>query len=165
MSRRDDEPWAPPPLEDEDEMFARREGRNRHRAVPDFVRRAIENTMGSVHNTQTASREALQLFLSTTDRTKRELVRIAASEVGQFLRHVDISSEVLKVLTGVQADVQISVRFRRTDDGGVSPEVRAGGESEDEAEEPRREPPPARAGPPPAQDPDPDPDPDEEEVG
>lgn len=126
MSRRDEEPWPPEELEhDEDEMFARREARSRLRHMPDFVRRAIEDTMGSMTQTQNASKEALQFFLSTTDKTKREIVRIVASEVGTFLRHVDISSEVIKVLTGVQADVNISVRFRRTEEGGLEPELKA----------------------------------------
>lgn len=124
MSTRDidDDPW-PMGHDEDDEMFARREARHqRHRSVPDFVRRAIENTMGSVQNTQNASREALQFFLSSTDKTRREIVRIVAGELGDFLKHVDISSEVIKVLTGVQADLQISIRFRRTEDG-VKPEV------------------------------------------
>ena len=105
------------PAEYFDEMFARREGRSRSRGVPDFVRRAIENTMGSVQNTQNVSKEALQFFLSTTDKTRREIVRIAASEVGEFLRQSDIASEVIKVLTSLEADVQVRVKFRRTDSG------------------------------------------------
>ncbi len=114
------------------EELARREARNRARSVPDFVRRAIENTMDSVHSTQTVSKEALQFFLSTTDRTKREIVRIVASEVKDFLRHVDLSSEVIKVLTSVQADVKLSVRFRRNADGKITPEVEATEPSEGE---------------------------------
>ena len=108
-----------------DDLFARRESsRSKGRgSVPDFVRRAIENTMGSVQSTQNVSKEALQFFLSTTDKTRREIVRIAASEVGEFLRQSDIASEVIKVLTSVEADVQLRVKFRRTDKG-VSPEVR-----------------------------------------
>lgn len=121
----DDDVW--PLRSDDDELLSRRESRHRHRSVPDFVRRAIENTMDSVHNTQNVSREALQFFLSTTDKTKREIVRIVASEVGDFLRHADLSSEIMKVLTGVQADVQVSVRFRRTE-RGVEPEVRTSSE-------------------------------------
>lgn len=108
---------------------------HRHRTVPDFVRRAIENTMGSMQSTQTVSREALQSLLSTTDKTRKELVKLVAHEVGDFFRHVDVASEITKILTSVQADVQIKVRFRRNEEGKLTPEVSAEDLTEDEDEE------------------------------
>lgn len=132
MSRNEDENDLPTVEADEpDEMFARRERAQRSRAVPDFVRRAIENTVGSVQSTQNVSKEALQFFLSTTDKTRREIVRLAASEVGDFIRNSDLASEVIKVLTSVEADVQVKVRFNRTDGGGVRPEVRGRDDEEE----------------------------------
>ncbi|MBX2813146.1 MAG: hypothetical protein KTR25_15125 [Myxococcales bacterium] len=113
-----------------DNLFTRRESKSRSRGVPDFVRRAIENTMGSVQSTQNVSKEAFQFFLSTTDKTRREIVRIAASEVGAFLRQSDIASEVVKILTSVEADVKLSIKFKRTEQG-VSPEVRTRKRSEE----------------------------------
>lgn len=104
----------------QDDEADRRKG---HR-VPDFVRRAFENTMGSMASTQSVSREAIQSLLSTTDRTRRELVRLIASEVGDFFRHTDVASEIAKILTSVEANVHLSVKFRKTDDGGVEPEVK-----------------------------------------
>lgn len=128
MSSRDDQDtWPPVDAHDDpdDEMFSRRESRGRSRGVPDFVRRAIENTMGSVQSTGAVSKEAIHFFLSTTDKRRREIVRMFATEVGDFLKHADISSEIVKVLTSVEADVEFKVRFRRTDDGKVVPEAAA----------------------------------------
>jgi hypothetical protein len=109
----------------EDEMFAHRERfsgqdrRTRPHAVSEFVRRAIENTVGSVQTTSSLSKEALNYLLQQGDRGKRELVRIVANEVGQFLRGVDLSSELVKVLTSVQLEVNASIRFRPTTEGSV----------------------------------------------
>jgi hypothetical protein len=117
-----------PSLED-DEMFARREGRDTRdsreapRGVTDFVRRAIESTVGSVHNTGTISKEALHYVLQQGDRGRREVLRIFANEVGEFLRATDISRELTKVLTSVKIEVNASVRFKPTDDGKVEPSV------------------------------------------
>lgn len=113
----EEEGW---PFRSHEDDADRRKGR-----VPDFVRRAFENTMGSVASTQSVSREAIQSILSTTDRTRRELVRLIASEVGDFFRHTDVASEITKILTSVEADVRLSVRFKPAEGGGVEPQVEA----------------------------------------
>lgn len=95
----------------------------RPRVVPEFVRRAIENTVGSVQNTGSLSREALQYLLQQGDRGKKELVRIVGQEVGEFLRNVDLSSELVKILTSVQVEVSASIRFKHAKDGGIRPEI------------------------------------------
>lgn len=127
MVNRDDfeDPYEP---EDEDDMFSQRErgpGERRRspRVVPDFLKRAIENTMGSVQNTGSLSREALSYLLQQGDRGKKEVVRIVAQEVGTFLKNVDLSSEVIKVLTAVQIEVNASVKFKPSKDGGIKPEI------------------------------------------
>ncbi len=111
---------------EEDEMFARRErdAENERRdrlGVGNLFRRAIENTVGQVQNTSSVPKEALQYVLQQGDRGKREVVRLVANEVGDFLRHVDISSEIIKVLTSVEMDFSASIKFRHTGDG-LSPE-------------------------------------------
>ncbi|HJL40620.1 MAG TPA: hypothetical protein RMG48_04895 [Myxococcales bacterium LLY-WYZ-16_1] len=110
----------------EDEWFQRRDrdrDRERPRIVGDFVRRAIENTVGQVQNTGSVSREALHYLLQQGDRGRREMVRLVAHEVGDFLRHTDVASEVVRVMTSIQVDVSASVRFRPVEGGGVKPEV------------------------------------------
>lgn len=113
---------------EEDELFSRKERgdrRQRPRVVSDFVRRAIENTVGSVQP-GTISRDALSYVLQQGDRGKREVMRIVAKEVGDFLRQVDISSEVVKILSSLQVEVSATVRFKPTEGGGVQPDVAAG---------------------------------------
>lgn len=107
----------------DDDLFGRRTGeRDRPRrrpALTDFVRRTIENTVGSVPSAGSASREALDYLLKQGDRQRREIFRVVANEVGDFLRHVDLAGEVVKVLTSVQLEVNASVRFRPTGQGRV----------------------------------------------
>lgn len=120
----------------EDDMFTRRESpgpgrgpssserRQRPRVVSEFVRRAIENTVGSMQSTGSLSKEALQYVLQQGDRSKKEILRIVAHEVGEFLRNVDLSSEVVKILTSVQVEVNASIRFKPTEDPTrVAPKV------------------------------------------
>src|SRR5439155_266293 len=63
--------------------------------------------------------------LSTTiksgDRVKKELVRIIANEVGQFLRGVDLSGEVAKVLQGLQVEISTTIRFSPNGEASVKP--------------------------------------------
>lgn len=124
MSDRDD----PPPTEDLfEEFFSRRDpdrehDRQRTKVLSEFVRRTLENAVGQVQQSSTVPREALSFLLQQGDRGKREVVRIIGTEVGDFLRHIDIATEVTKVLDNLQVDVQASVKFRRTGEG-LAPEV------------------------------------------
>ncbi len=115
--------------DDHDDLFApyddeRRRARKDRNSVPDLLRRAIENTFESVKDTGAIPKEAIAYLLQQGDRGRRELVKVAAKELGDFLRATDISSEVVKVLTAVQMDMKVSVRFKRNPEGGaVIPEV------------------------------------------
>lgn len=108
----------------DDELFARRERPGRPPlGVSEFVRRAIETTMGQVQNQSGLPKEAINYLLQQGDRGRREIVRIVAKEVGDFLRATDVSSEVVKILTNVQVDFNAQLRFKRNPDGTLSPEV------------------------------------------
>ena len=98
-------------LERED-LWARERGDRGRLGVSDFVRRAIENTVGSVQTTGSISKEALQYLLQQGDRGRREMLRIVAAEVGQFLRDTDLSTELIKVLTGVQVELSANIKFK-----------------------------------------------------
>lgn len=100
---------------DEDGGFGRRDERGGRPRVSDFVRRAIENTVGSVQNSGNAPREALEYLLKQGDRGRRELFRIVAGEVGDFLKHVDVAGEVVKVLTSVEVEFKANLRFKPSD--------------------------------------------------
>jgi hypothetical protein len=128
MSNRPDDNDPADDVFADDDMFGQRERQGerrqqRPRVVSEFVRRAIENTVGSVTNTGNLSREALNYLLQQGDRGKREVVRIVAQEVGEFLRGIDLSSEVVKVLSNIQVDVNASIRFKPSNDGSLKPEI------------------------------------------
>jgi hypothetical protein len=76
-----------------------------------------------MQNTSSLSREALSYLLQQGDRGKKEVVRIVAQEVNEFLRNMDLSSEVLKVLSNLQIEVNASVKFKQVKEGGVRPEI------------------------------------------
>ncbi|MFO0726753.1 MAG: hypothetical protein U1E65_23400 [Myxococcota bacterium] len=116
MVQRPDDPFDSDDDRDDDDLFGKKsERRARRPAVSDFVRRAIENTMGSVQSTGSVSRDALEFLLKQGDRGRREVFRIVAHEVGDFLRNVDVAGEVVKVLTSVQLEVSASVKFKPSD--------------------------------------------------
>lgn len=107
-----------------DELFGgggdRPENERRQRKIlGDLLRRAVDNAVGSVQNTGSVGKEAFSFLLQQGDKGKKEVVRIVAKEVGDFLRGVDLASEVAKVLTSVQVDVQASVKFRPSEGGHI----------------------------------------------
>ena len=133
MTNREEEYDEDLPFEDEDdEMFQRRErerhGRQGSTGLGNFVRRAVEKTVGEVQNTGAIPKDAINYVLQQGDRGRKEVVRLVAKEVGDFLRHTDISSEVVKILTNVQVDMNASIRFKRNPNGRLATEVSEGSE-------------------------------------
>lgn len=118
----------PDEIEDEDDLFGRRErgGSERERwvraGVAEFLRRAVDTTVGQVQSTGSAGKEAIQYLLQQGDKGRREILRIVASEIGIFLRDLDLSQEVIKILTGVQMELNASLKFKPTGHGKVEPE-------------------------------------------
>ncbi len=141
--------------DDQDDPFGpyddeRRRGRKDRQPVQELFRRAIENTVESVQNSGALPKEALAYVLQQGDKGRRELVKVAAKELGDFLRATDISSEVVKILTAVQMDMTVSVSFKRKDDGtGLVPEVEVSDDSRKEgADAPESSPAPGKEDPP-----------------
>lgn len=141
MSHRPDDPFTGAEDEEDrvdlDDLFGRREPKSERRPrgrVPEFVRRAIENTVGSVPSTGTLSREALEYL----DKGRREVLRIVASEVGDFLRNTDLSREVVKILSSLQVEVNASLRFRPVGEARVASAPRPPAEGEAPAAAPER---------------------------
>lgn len=117
----------------DDDMFGRRErhrqaGGGSSRVVGDFVRRAIKDTVGQVQSSGALPKEAINYLIHQGDKGRKEVVRLVANEVGDFLRHTDISSEVVKILTNVQVDMSASIRFKRNPEGRLSTEIEEGSE-------------------------------------
>ncbi len=119
MTQRPDDPYGTDEdLRDDDDLFGKRERdrKQRPRAVSDFVRRAIE-TVGSVSQGSSVGRDAFEYLLKQGDRGRREVFRIVAHEVSDFLKNVDLSGEVVKVLSSLQVEFNATLRFKPTEDG------------------------------------------------
>lgn len=124
MSHRPSEPPDPDlyePREEEVDEYGRPQ-RPSGLGVSDFLKRTIKDTVGSVQSTGTLSKEAIQYLLQQGDKGRREVLRIVANEVGNFLRDTDLSTEVIKILTGVQVEFNANVKFKPADPHKVSTE-------------------------------------------
>src|SRR5262249_966827 len=83
-------------------------GNRRRPGVSDFVRRAIEKTVGE---SSVIGKDALSHLLQQGDRGRKEVLRIIANEVGEFLRNTDLSDQIVKILTSVEVDLSMNVKF------------------------------------------------------
>jgi hypothetical protein len=75
------------------------------RPIADFVRRAVSAGVGAA------------------SRSKDDIVRVAASEMKNWLDHLNLNEELAKVLTKVVIEVKTEIRFRPTENGKVVPET------------------------------------------
>jgi hypothetical protein len=77
-------------------------------------------------------REVAHYLLSQVEETKNGLFRVVAKEVRDFLEHTNLGTEMQKMLTTVQFEINTTIRFKPND--GTS----EGGEG-DEAKMPKPE--------------------------
>lgn len=56
--------------------------------------------------------------------TKEELVRLISAEVRGFLDKMDAADLVQEIVSGLVIEMKTEIRFRRSDDGRLEPEVR-----------------------------------------
>ncbi len=72
-------------------------------------------------------KRAMAAGLDVASRSKDDLVRVATSEitseVRSWLDHLDVQSEIAKVLTQMVVEVKAEVRFRPKEDGTFVPET------------------------------------------
>jgi hypothetical protein len=103
------------------ERGARDEGRTIDRILPELIRRGLE-AGGKVGESFFPKDIASHLVGGLGD-IKSGIVKAVAQEVGRFLREADIASEVRKVLTGLDVEAQVRLRFSEREDGMVKPEL------------------------------------------
>ncbi len=97
----------------------------RHRlesVIPDLIKRAVE--LGVEKATEAPDnikefvggiklpKEIAAYILTQVDETKNGLYRVVAKEVRDFLESTNISSEMKKVLTTLEFQVQTTIRFK-----------------------------------------------------
>jgi hypothetical protein len=83
--------------------------------------------------------------------TKEELVRMISAEVRGFLDKMDAADLVQEIVSGLVIEMKTEIRFRRSEDGKLEPEVRTSeaklGHEEERKSETKRRPPKSDAKP------------------
>jgi hypothetical protein len=97
---------APEPLEEEEPTSPRADERERsERGLTDFVRRAVSAGVGAA------------------TRSKDDIMRAAATEMRNWLEHLNLNEELAKALSKLVIEVKTEIRFRPNDDGKMVPET------------------------------------------
>jgi hypothetical protein len=116
------------------------------RILPDLIRRGLEAGRGPLGRVSESffPRDIAASVVSQLGDIRSGVVKAVAQEVGRFLREADIASEVRKVLTGLDVEAQVRLRFKARDDGTLKPslDIKLGEDKTDKtdktAPEPRR---------------------------
>jgi hypothetical protein len=110
--------------------------------IPELIKRAVElgvekaseapDNLKEFVGGMKLPREVAHYLLSQIEETKNGLFRVVAKEIRDFLEQTNVSSEMQKMLTTVQFEVNTVIRFKPNDGPGdrdgqkvPRPEVRA----------------------------------------
>lgn len=104
--------------DDEDEDFGD-ERPPLERILPDLIRRGLEAGRGPLGRVSESffPRDIAATVVSQLGDIRSGVVKAVAQEVGRFLREADIASEIRKVLTGMDIEASVRLRFKARDDG------------------------------------------------
>ncbi|MFO0677700.1 MAG: hypothetical protein U0169_14285 [Polyangiaceae bacterium] len=107
--------------------------------IPEFVKRAVEigaqkaseapDSFKHLVNELKVPKEIATFLLTQVDETKSGLMRVAATEMREFLEHTNLAAEMQKLLTSMQFEISTTVRFspndtaKRESDGEDAPET------------------------------------------
>jgi hypothetical protein len=103
------------------ERSAREEGRTLDRILPELIRRGLE--AGGKVGESFFPKDIASHVVGGLGDIKSGIVKAVAQEVGRFLREADIASEIRKVMTGLDVEAQVRLRFSEREDGAVKPEI------------------------------------------
>lgn len=121
----------PPPGSDADARHSR-PPRDQHderspfeRILPELLKRGLEASRGTIGNVSDTlfSRDLAASLVSQLGDMREGVVSAVAQEVGRFLRQADIAAEVRNVLTGMEVEAQVKIKFRKSDQGGITTDV------------------------------------------
>lgn len=130
------------PDPDEDELSEDRPPLER--TLADLIRRGLEAGKGPLGRVSESffPRDIASSVVSQLGDIRSGVVKAVAQEVGRFLREADIASEVRKVLTGLDVEAQVRLRFKARDDGTLKPslDVKLGEEKQDKQDKPAQDP-------------------------
>jgi len=93
--------------------------------IPELLKRAVEIGVGKAAEApdnlkefvggMKVPREVAHYLLSQVEETKNGLFRVVAKEVRDFLEHTNLGSEMQKMLTTVQFEINTTIRFKPND--------------------------------------------------
>jgi len=107
--------------------------------IPELIKRAVEigvekaveapDNLKELVGGMKLPRDAAHYVLAQIEETKNGLFRVVAKEVREFLEQTNVSSEMRKMLTTVQFEINTTIRFRPADhassvQGPAKPDVR-----------------------------------------
>jgi hypothetical protein len=91
--------------------------------IPELIKRAVElgvekaaeapDNLKEFVGGMKLPREAAHYLLSQIEETKNGLFRVVAKEIRDFLEHANIATEMQKILTTVQFEVNTTIRFKQ----------------------------------------------------
>jgi hypothetical protein len=91
------------------------------RILPELIRRGLE--VGREKMSESLPREFAAQVASQIGDVRTGIVKAVAQEVGRFLREADIASELRKVLTGLNVEAQVKLKFSQREDGSLKPDI------------------------------------------
>jgi hypothetical protein len=96
--------------------------------IPELIKRAVElgvekaseapDNLKEFVGGMKLPREVAHYLLSQIEETKNGLFRVVAKEIRDFLEQTNVSTEMQKMLTTVQFEVNTIIRFKPNDGGG-----------------------------------------------
>ena len=103
--------------------------------VPDSVKKLFVAGLGALFTGEEGARrvaadlslpkDAASFLLTQVQSTKRELFRIVAGEIRDFLENVNLGAELQRILTSLTFEVKMQIRLKPSeDDNGVRPQVK-----------------------------------------
>ena len=90
---------------DDDDVTSPGGDREREGGIGDFVRRAVSAGVGAA------------------SRSKDDIMRVAASEMRNWLERLNLNEEVVKALAKMVIEVKTEIRFRPSEDGKLVPQT------------------------------------------
>lgn len=101
------------------------EQRPLERILPELIRRGLEAGRGPLGRVSESffPRELAASVVSQLGDIRSGVAKAVAQEVGRFLRDADIASEVRKVLSGLDVEAQVRLRFKTREDGSLKPSI------------------------------------------
>jgi hypothetical protein len=95
------------------------------RILPELIRRGLEAGRVPLEKVSESifPKDMAAHLVSQLGDVRSGIVKAVAQEVGRFLREADIASEVRKVLTGLDIEASVKLRFNAREGGAIKPEV------------------------------------------